>query len=529
MSAGITAMSPHVSVRRASAAASRGPSNITRGVYPERLCIAIVSHEGKRAPFDERGDPWLHGSVPHVDLHPGVWALEARQADPAVVVTLEQGGVVLGTAAGEVSVVVSLLTPTRIDALPDTDTTGLTARRQRTVGTESGVPPAAHSTARLATDGYWGTSARDIITDWQVPQRIVGLSRGMLLAQGRPGYLYLPVGEDETPAGYATRTSLARPPVLCTCVKDARGEGPQADRTCRTCGGTRFSPGFVRHMHQTLWFSSADVAYEAREGSLPPGLDGLTLTDVALDRGTRPFRLVLESGALTGTARFEFRAENPTGQLYAERLDAYTRSPSQSVTVTYERAGAPATLADLAAAAPGETLAAVVELTRDDAEIQSPEFEVLRLRRVRVEHENEAIVYRRRGRTIMGNRPGLILASPTGQFDEFPEGALLFLRPQEQATFQQDAARGGLIEDPSARTWTTPLDFFDTALTPETREVLIPDQVVEPPFVEWTYGAHAGIRHALADLTYSEQNLLVARQSFIGRRLQEDEPQNRWW
>jgi hypothetical protein len=467
--------------------------------------------------------------MPQVNLPPGIWSVSIVSPDENALVELYQGAMVqLGTATGSLTRDVSLTNAETLTARPDN--VALWATRRGAVGAEAGQVPVAPVTARVASDGYWGPSARDVITDWQIPQRIVGLQRGQLLAMGRPAYLWLPTGPVDSTPYASTQTSLHRPPVPCTCTKNAGSPSAQADRTCRSCGGTQYVPGFVRHLHHTLWFSSADVELWDATNAVPPGLHSITATGISLDRTTRPFRVVLAPDVLEGTLRFEFYVENPTDSAFEEHLDAYAQPDGDTrVSVRYFADGTEVALPGLAVALTSSLLAVEVTLTRGDRRMRSPEFEVLRLRRVREEHENPAITARRRNRTVMGNHQGLTLAGPTGQLDECPPGSLLFLRPQEQSAFTLDASRGRVVEDSQARTWTTPFDFFDLAVTPESRAALMADDAVEPPFVEWRHGVHAGLRYALLDLTLSEQNLLATHQSFVARRLQAGEPQSRWW
>jgi hypothetical protein len=95
-----------------------------------------------------------------------------------------------------------------------------------------------------------------------------------LIARGRWADFWLPV-TPKTPGI-----------VACTCVKES---AQIAERTCLTCHGTKFAPGFTRFLHQTHFWCSAEAA-------------SFTLTNTALDTSTKKAHVIsLAPNALTGT------------------------------------------------------------------------------------------------------------------------------------------------------------------------------------------------------------------------------------
>jgi len=342
--------------------------------------------------------------------------------------------------------------------------------------------------------GYWGPNPRAVIRGWNVPDRIYTVNQQQLWAMGRPSFLYIPVH----PSMEAHAPNLGvqdAPLVRCTCFKQST---ESADRTCVTCYGSGYAPGYVRFLSATYFVASSEFS----AGGLPGGL--------VLDRTLKPNRVRLADGALTGTIERVWGFSNADLSPWEADLEAYVPGGGGGgVTVTYSTDGVAFDEA-LPPAEPSGNLTVRITLSRAGPEDDSPLFEAFRLRHTRASDQSpDLLAYRS---------------------EERPAGCVLVLRPWTQQKSSQDAGRAVLTEYPGSMSWTMPLSAFDRRVRPDTPEAVLPqDTGPVPPVLELAYGVRRGQRYAATDIAYSEEVLRITSQRFNERRIQPDEPLARMW
>lgn len=349
--------------------------------------------------------------------------------------------------------------------------------------------------------GNWSNPWKRIEAD-QTPAKVRAWLTDKLIARGKLVGLWLPV--DASTEGV----------VACTCVKDTTETG---DRRCLTCYGTKFAPGYLKFMHDTNFWCSAEA-------------DDFTLTDVEVSTLKKVNVLTLVDGATTGIIETQDKTfANPRLVDWTLRLDAFTRSVDATLTLEWSiNAGDDWNAVTLTAPATGAyghtgTIDAVdifdpddvdevplttgdirfrVTMTRASADDLTPAFEILRMRRTTPENNN---------RLIVRNRP------------DYSAGKVLILRTWVQEQDSLEANRGRVTEHQADRAWTAPLDWFNTALTAETSAVRVKDAAGPHPFYEYSSGAQAGTRYAVVSVSYNEQYGIFTHQALNDRRTQDGE------
>lgn len=403
--------------------------------------------------------------------------------------------------------------------------------------------------------GYWGRSPWERIEQEQSAEKIVALNKDKLIARGKPACLWQPVTDG----------------IVCTCRKDTTKTN---DKPCPECYGTGFVPGFTKFLHETLFFTASQIdqpsfvlltqilaplsisntTVYAPSLFLPAGLNDLdpalfggasiltpgianagallasilssssqvyapafstssaALNNVALDRTFKPNYLRLVDGALTGTLQTAaIPYYNPNGDVWEARAEQYPRLPTNTVVTEYSFNGGATffPLEDIATANPpppgAGTLIYRVTLTRANVTDKSPAWSAVRAR-----HVNSH------------NYPRAQLTNIRGDLEP---GQILVLRPQIQEQAQSDTGRGILVEWMSSRSWTMPLNTFDTSITVDTPPARIDDQFAGPhPFYEFANGIKSGQRMILTSLRYNEEFGTFTQQDFDERRMQTFEP-----
>ena len=333
-----------------------------------------------------------------------------------------------------------------------------------------------------AVTGYWGNNPyRRIIDAERTPQKIRVLLQDKLRGLGKLAWLYLPV------------TSTTSGVVACTCVRDST---QQADQPCFTCYGTHYAPGYLRFGSTTLFWASAEAA-------------GFTLAGCALDTTIKPNRVLLNTGATTGTITTTDKAfSNPDAVAWALNTDEMLRATGNTVVVQFSidagtnwRASSDINNAIVGLVGTGNVRLRIT-LTRSAAADKSSAWEITRLRRVRDEHVNRMLL----------KRPSYLA------------GQILLLRTWAIEQVGLDAGAGRQVGQMADRGWTAPLDFFDTSLTMDTPSVKIDDRDPGPhPFYEIAYGIHSGDRYAITGLSFNEQFGLFTHQSWGDRLVQRGE------
>jgi hypothetical protein len=344
--------------------------------------------------------------------------------------------------------------------------------------------------------GYWGgCSIHKRIVAGQIPGKIIGMEQDKLVAMGRAMYLWLPV--PSTPTSLVSSLLGANATVPCSCDKET---AKTSDDRFFSCYGTRIIPGYVMFLHETHFFSSAEAA-------------GYTLVGCALDFKVKPNRILLTSGAVSGTIETADKAyTNPNGDDWELRLDVFERSTGAVISAEFSTDGGatffPASAINGASKPTGAgNIRFRITMTRAAASDKAPAFEILRLRRIQSENVNQQLV---KARSVDNS---------------FLPGQILMARTWVMERTIRDAGRGRNTDHAGDKAWTTPLNFFDTSITPETPPAAIQDRESGPhPFYEVAYGIRNGIdRYALYQESYSEQLLAFTHQAFFDRLVQKGE------
>ena len=141
---------------------------------------------------------------------------------------------------------------------------------------------------------------------------------------------------------------------------------------------------------------------------------------------------------------------------------------------------------------------------RSDAAHRSPAFEIVRARHVRSADYNKTGVLDKR--------------------DNVAVGQILVLRPWVIEQAQSDTGRGVTIDWMGDRSWTMPLDFFDTTLTLNSAATRVDDRAPGPhPFYEHVAGIKTGERLPITNIKWNEEFGTFTHQSFDDRRSQDNE------
>lgn len=352
--------------------------------------------------------------------------------------------------------------------------------------------PAKFNRNQLAP-GHWSNPWRRVQLD-QTPAKIRVWLQDKLVTRGHWVGLYLPV---------ASTTSGV---VACTCKKATTD---QSDRNCLSCYGTQFAPGYLKFMHTTVFFCSAEYA-------------GFTLTNVSISTAKKANILVLDDGQTSGIIETPDKAyTNPEGEDWELKIEAYRRASGSTFTLEFStNSGAswtPLTLTEVTGSdptgygftsavpgtsMPGGTVRFRLTMARLSANDLTPAFEIVRVRRANSENINTALQTHR---------------------DDFVAGDILVLRPWTQEQDSLEAGRGRLIEHLADRTWTAPLDFFDTSLTPDTPPCKVSDEIGPHAFYEYSNGVQEGTRYALLKTYFNESFGTFTHMLFDDRRVQPGE------
>lgn len=331
--------------------------------------------------------------------------------------------------------------------------------------------------------GYWGNSPWYRARCEQVAAKTRVLLQDKLITRGKPAWLYQPVRLGD--AGV----------VACTCVKDTTKSN---DRPCQQCYGVGLAPGYVRFMHPTVHFTAAESA-------------SYTLTQVVVSTDFKPHNFQLAAGAVAGTIETQDKAySNPDSDTWDTHVVQYLREPGGANTVAVEFSTDSGANWFALSAINGAnqpvgtgTLRFRVTLTRTSAAVRSPVFEAVRARFLRTNDYSRAVL------------------AANG---DVAAGQVLVLRPWVQEQAQSDTGRGVDIEWMGDRSWTAPLDFFDTTLTRDTPACRVDDEAAGPhPFYEYVTGIKDGDRIVLTALKWNEEFGMFTHQSFDERRAQADE------
>lgn len=329
--------------------------------------------------------------------------------------------------------------------------------------------------------GHWGNPWKRVELD-RTPEKVRQRLKEKLLTRGVPAWLYLPVVEGD-PGVFA-----------CTCIKDTN---QVSDRPCHACYGTGFVPGYEKFLHETVHFSSAEHS-------------SYTLSSCAIDLKIKPNRILMSSGATSATIETQDKAfDNPGDDDWEVSIAAFIRDTGNTVTAEFstDNGGTwfSTTLINGVNKPTGTGVIRFrVTMTRTLATDKSPAFEVLRARHVNSNDYNAAEITAVRGNVAVGQ--------------------ILVLRPWVIEQAQTDTGRGIDIEWLGDRSWTMPLDFFDTTITAETPPARVDDRNPGPhPFYEYVAGIKTGERLPITNIKWNEEFGVFTHQSFDDRRAQDNE------
>jgi hypothetical protein len=317
-----------------------------------------------------------------------------------------------------------------------------------------------------SSPGYWGRNIHQRIVAENTAERIKTLLIDKLLSLGKDVYLWTQI-TDITPGA-----------LECSCVKDTT---KRADIPCNSCYGTKYIPGYVKFAHETLVFPSIKA--------------GVVLTDVHLDTGIKPHRILLDDGQLTGSIEFPAIPFSNANYNWTYKLDAPNIVVGNTIEVEYSVNPEPyevynpiANINDINIRPVGVgNIYIKVTLTRSSVDDRSPEFEVFRLRHQTV------------------NEPYIKILRP--QVTEVP-------------TWLQHGLRS---EQLGERFWTAPLDFFDRSIIKNTPAA----RIIENSFYQRVTGINSDSRYVTVKLSYNEEFGIFTHQSFETRKTQPQEVYSR--
>lgn len=313
--------------------------------------------------------------------------------------------------------------------------------------------------------GYWGTDIRCRIDSEFLGDKVLGLNWQKIVAMGLPFAVWR-----------EAKAILGDSALLCSCFKDT---SKQPDIPCAQCYGTGYLPGYIKFGTVNYW----------REATA----SGWTLTNVVLDKENRPFRLMLASGAATGTAISANQVVAETDKLgdWEAKADAFTRDADVNSSIVVEASKDNGityfALTALEAQSPITQLRFRVTFTRTTASVKSPMFEIVRARFPNITDLRTEI-----------NEP-VIRAIPSWD---------------QETELRQNL--GSKIENQGKAFWCLPLQFYDMHLV---NSPITMQRLADDVFVEVRYGGNMGQRHALNEFDYSDTFGLFTKMSFSLRRV----------
>lgn len=312
--------------------------------------------------------------------------------------------------------------------------------------------------------GYWGRSINTRIEQEQIPEKINALLIDKLRSRGKSAYLWTQVTED-TPNS-----------IECSCIKDTT---ERSDITCCSCYGTKFIPGYIKFLHETLYFASISP--------------GNTLVNTSIKTDIRPHRVELSDDQLSGSitsARLQF--SNPLEFDWEVDIIAPNILETNLVTISFSVNGIDfypiEEINDIDKKPIGiGGIYLRASMSRSITTNRSPSFEIVRIR-----HSNK-------------EKPYILILRPN--VNEIP------------ALMQY----GNRIENVGERFWTLPLNYFCSNIPANSSLA----RIKENSFYERVTGLNAGIRFVTTKLMFNEEfggeDGYFTQQSFEPRRVQSEE------
>lgn len=310
--------------------------------------------------------------------------------------------------------------------------------------------------------GYWGGSAYRRILAEEEQGRQRALLTSEVLAGGIRSALWQAV------------TSGDR----CGCYKESN---QQADRKCYTCHGTGYVLGYRKFGYNTLWLSGSDST--------------ATFVNVVPTIGFKTASVQLAESAVVGTVTspdFTF-SRTATGSAWEVDSQTTVREPlSSSVVVEYSlnagRTWSDISLLPTANPASG-TIRFRATLSRDDADVLSPFFEIVRARYATISLADQIGESYRRGPWILAMR-------------DIPF----------RQTKKQDW--GDIPINSGEHFWTVGLSEFDSSIASKSSGEALSGNA----FIEFLDGIATGTRHIITSWQVSDPfAYVIVSQTFTTR------------
>lgn len=357
--------------------------------------------------------------------------------------------------------------------------------------------------------GYWGRNPNCRLNDDQTAAKIRALLQDQLILNGRPVWLWQPV--------LPTTPGV----VPCTCDKNTT---QNSDYKCMSCFGTKLAPGYTKFMFETLFFCSAEASL-------------FTMTGAAIDTTKKPSRIVCAPGSVSAVITTPDKVfANSTSEDWELELAAYRKTAGDIITlesstdagVTYLPVPLTPAVVGPPTAVSGSfyvfrgaltgafkpigtgTLRFRITLTRAVATTaESPSFEIVRVRHLRRRAVNKNLLIRH----------------------DYLPGQILVLKTWEAEVVRRESVQGRVVEHEGDRSWTAPLDFYDTTITRDTPPAALDDREAGPhPFFEYSSGVRLLQRYAIKSISFdSTVNNMLTHQSFTERRTQSGELYSAIW
>lgn len=325
----------------------------------------------------------------------------------------------------------------------------------------------------------WDSNPAQTFEGLKIGPQIRGFHQAKLQHMGYPAELWQPVTDGP----------------VCSCVKETSQAGI---RDCPSCHGVGKIPGFNKFLHKVTYFDVSEFNEFA-------STDG-----VRIDRTTKPNKVVLNEGSLTGVfyTQLKILENGPIPQDWQVDVQC-KKSQGGAVNVEFTTDGInyfPITRINGPNRPIGATTIQLrVTIRRFNVRQRSPEFYIVRIRRLMYENCNFAAI---KSRECVGKK--------------LRPGEILVLWDWQQTTPVSNESLG-FVRDEGKKIWTAPLDYFDISLDIDTPECAIFDLQSGPhPFIKFSTGIEQDHVFALTQGAYSEQMQVFSHQSFMARKPQKD-------
>lgn len=325
----------------------------------------------------------------------------------------------------------------------------------------------------------WDPNPAQTFEGHKIGPQIRGFHHTKLQHMGYPAELWQPVTDGPT----------------CTCVKETSQAGI---RDCPSCHGVGKLPGFNKFLHKVVYFDVSEF-------------ENFSSTEnVQIDRTTKPNKITLNRDALTGVfyTNLKLLENGPIPQEW--QVDVQAKKPQGGVVnIEFSTDGTnfyPIDRINGTQRPIGSTYIQLrVTLTRFNVRHRSPEFYIVRIRRLMYENCNFSTI---KSRECVGKK--------------LRPGEILVLWDWQQTTPVNNESLG-FVRDEGKKIWTAPLDYFDISLDIDNPECAIFDLQNGPhPFIKFSTGIEQNHIFALTQSAYSEQFQVFTYQSFTARKPQKD-------